>query len=38
MLHPCAYRAASLLLPSLQGRRWEELQPHFGPLWEMTLR
>lgn len=22
----------------LQGRRWEELAPHFGLLWDMTLR
>lgn len=35
------HRSAAKLLAVallLQGRRWGELQPHFGGLWEMTLR
>jgi proteasome component ECM29 len=31
--------SASLALGDLlQGRKWEKLKPHFGALWEMTLR
>lgn len=31
--------SASLALGDiLQGRKWDQLKPHFGALWEMTLR
>lgn len=33
---PCLSGLADPLL--LQGRRWEELAPHFEALWGMTLR
>lgn len=30
--------AALAMSDLLQGRRWQELQPHFAALWAMTLR
>lgn len=35
---PAQPSSAPLAHPAPQGRRWEELQPHFGALWGMTLR
>lgn len=33
-----SHLTSNLVFPSWQGRRWEELAPHFEALWGMTLR